>query len=265
MIERPVSVVCEIVLILSCLFSIRHVYHHTYRSGSPLFQFPALGWLFGFCLIGLGALLGALCYSNMFQLVILDRDLHFYHRMISRFAGYFGAMNIALASFLSIAAPLHFVTSSGKVNSLLQRFVPVGLCLLFAIVQYLDWYGMGAVALIDVRLLDMMHCRVMVGDFVRFGPAIAMVFLLVWSCYNLLSGSVSGIRKSKSQYLVAAILLFAISDHIAHSTFQLSMNGLKFHSSGCVGCRSLVLEPVDMFHLGVAAAVYCFANVAWPM
>lgn len=260
MMTGAVSVVCEVVLFLSCVVCVRHVYkcHSIQKS----LDFP-LGWILGISLIGLGSLLGALRYSGA-HIQILGSDIVVYHVMVSHIAGFFGAMNIALSSYLSIATPFQWF-QSGKLNRQIREYMPYVLCVVFAILQYYEYYGLGGVTLLNVQM-PVMHCRITVGDLVKLGPTVFMVLLLVWASVLILAGKVSGVRRSKCSYLIAAILVFYVADQLKNSgiSFSLFNNSTILKVNCGYGCNALVLSSVDLFHLVLSVAVFCFANVSWP-
>ncbi len=77
-----------------------------------------------------------------------------------------------------------------------------------------------------------------------------MIIITLLGFFSLLFDKLEGVRKSKARWMLLGILLFAVADNL------LKKFGLLPRVYG--------IEIVDVFHILVAWAMYCFGNVVYP-
>jgi hypothetical protein len=83
-------------------------------------------------------------------------------------------------------------------------------------------------------------------------PLLSMIIISVLGFLALIFDKAQGIRKTKTRYLLLGIVLFAVADVILK----------RYGESAWIVAD--VLQAVDIFHLLVAGAMYCFGNVVHP-
>jgi hypothetical protein len=229
------SVLCEILLFLSCLNACLHVRK---RYGSSLSIENVNCWLIAFANIGIGALLGALNYAGFHQTIYNGWNIPRLHSLVSRIGQFFGIMNLFLAAYMSI--------DQGPIS--IPRYTSSIFVGAFAGIQYLYLNAR------DETLTAI----------VQWAPFLSAAILSLVSVSALIKG-VTGLKKSKCWYLIAALATLVMAQEMLTGNFTATLsNNSNLLYKLCSHCNRITLDSVDLFHICLSFAVFLFMNVAHP-
>lgn len=226
------SVLCEVLLVLSCFNACLHVRK---RYGSSLSIESLNCWLIAFANIGIGAVLGALNYAGFHQVIW---DIPRLHSLVSRIGEFFGVMNLFLAAYMSV--------DEGPVS----------------IPRYISNIFVGAFAGIQYLYLNTRDETV--AAVVHWAPLLSVATLFLVSVQALIRGA-RGVKRSKCWHLIAALGALVMAQEMLTGNFTATLsNNSNLLYKMCSNCHRLTLESVDLFHIVLSAAVFLFMNVAHP-
>jgi hypothetical protein len=223
------SVLCEIILVGVCIFSILSIQRTHKRVRGVIAR---ESWLLGFSSLGMASLFGALNYSGLYYTPGIPTTTYTIpqlHSLFTEIASFFGAMNLVIAAYSSIDQPPRIFSKSS--------------------IQY---FALGLIAGLQVWMLFEVRRTPLQYAIVKFVPLVSMIVLLIQAIAGVLFRKTSGVKRSRCLWLILGIVVFALADNS------------RIHGASLV-LPPIVLATVDVYHLLLSLAVFCFANVAHPL